>query len=295
MSVRNSLPLTIFIQMKLINYKLSRPGNLALLFAILFSTSCITGKYAPAEKKYRKKVKAAASQLTERPASSQLDKVNWPDKLWAATTNLSIRKPNYVLIHHTAQNSTDQTIRTFQLERTAVSSHYVVGRDGKVVQMVNDFVRAHHAGLGKWGNDTDLNSSSIGIEMDNNGTTDPWPDVQINALIELLKVLKETHRIPQGNFIGHADYAPNRKVDPFRFPWKRLAEEGFGYWYDGEPETPPASFDPVLALRIIGYDIRNIDNAIRAFKIHYIQDESPLNILSESDIKVLYSIFKKYL
>ncbi|MBX2952263.1 MAG: N-acetylmuramoyl-L-alanine amidase [Leadbetterella sp.] len=262
---------------------------------ILFSTSCITGKYAPAEKIYRKKVKAMGKQLTERPASSQLDKINWSDKLWAATTNMSIRKPNYVVIHHTAQNSTDQTIRTFQLERTAVSSHYVIGRDGKVVQMVNDYVRAQHAGVGRWGNDTDLNSSSIGIEMDNNGTTDPWPEVQINALIELLKVLKETHRIPQGNFIGHADYAPNRKVDPFRFPWKQLAGEGFGYWYDEEPETPPASFDPVLALRIIGYDISNLNNAIRAFKIHYIQDESPVSMLRESDIKVLYSIFKKYL
>ncbi len=277
------------------NFTLSRQANLALIFTVLVSTSCITGKYAPAEKTYRKKVKALGQQLTERPAGSQLDKIDWNDKLWAATTNLSIRKPNYVLIHHTAQNSTDQTIRTFQLERTAVSSHYVVGRDGKVVQMVNDYVRAHHAGAGRWGNDTDLNSSSIGIEMDNNGTTDPWPQVQIDALVELLKVLKERHRIPQGNFIGHADYAPSRKIDPFRFPWKRLADEGFGYWYEENPDTPPASFDPVLALRIIGYDISNLDNAIRAFKIHYIQDENSGNALNESDIKVLYSIFKKYL
>lgn len=277
------------------NFTLSRQANLALIFTVLVSTSCITGKYAPAEKTYRKKVKALGRQLTERPAGSQLDKLDWNDKLWAATTNLSIRKPNYVLIHHTAQNSTDQTIRTFQLERTAVSSHYVVGRDGKVVQMVNDYVRAHHAGAGRWGNDTDLNSSSIGIEMDNNGTTDPWPQVQIDALVELLKVLKERHRIPQGNFIGHADYAPSRKIDPFRFPWKRLADEGFGYWYEENPDTPPASFDPVLALRIIGYDISNLDNAIRAFKIHYIQDENSGNALNESDIKVLYSIFKKYL
>jgi len=262
---------------------------------LLLTSSCITGKYAPAEKVYRKKVKAMGKLLTERPATSQLDKIVWDDKLWAATTNFGIRKPNYVVIHHTAQNSTDQTIKTFQLERTAVSSHYVVGRDGKVVQMVNDYARAQHAGLGKWGNNTDMNSSSIGIEMDNNGTTDPWPEVQINALIGLLKVLRETYNIPQGNFLGHADYAPNRKVDPFRFPWKRLAEEGFGYWYDEEPETPPASFDPVLALRIIGYDIRKIDNTVRAFKIHYIQDDSPENALNEWDIKVLYAIFKKYL
>lgn len=253
-------------------------------------TSCISGK-SPAEKTYKKKVKALQEQVSDK--KSQLQALPWQDKMWAATTNLSIRKPNYVLIHHTAQNSTEQTIRTFQLERTAVSSHYVVGRDGKVVQMVNDYVRAHHAGLGKWGNDTDLNSSSIGIEMDNNGTTDPWPEVQIQALIELLQVLKERHKIPQKNFLGHADYAPNRKIDPYKFPWKQLAKEGFGCWYEEDLETPPGNFDPLLALRVIGYDISNPQNAIRAFKLHYIQDDS--SELKDSDLPILYSIFKQYL
>ncbi len=269
-----------------------------LLFNIigtLLFTSCITGKYAPAEKKYHKKVKALSKQLTERPAKSQLEKIFWDDKEWVATTNLSIRKPNYVLIHHTAQNSTEETIKTFQLERTSVSSHYVIGRDGKVVQMVNDYVRGHHAGVGKWGNDTDLNSSSIGIEMDNNGTTDPWPDVQIEALIEVLKVLKERHKIPQANFIGHADYAPTRKVDPFNFPWQKLAANGFGFWYEDELETPPANFDPVLALKVIGYDIKNLDAAIRAFKIHYIQKNAEILYFNDEEIKIVYSIFKKYL
>lgn len=270
--------------------------NIAYTISIAFLTaSCITGKYASSEKKYRKKVKALSKQLAERPANSQLEKINWNDKMWAATTNLSIRKPNYVMIHHTAQNSTDQTIRTFQLERTAVSSHYVVGRDGKIVQMVNDYLRGHHAGAGRWGNDTDLNSSSIGIEMDNNGTTDPWPDKQIDALLQLLIVLKERHKIPQANFIGHADYAPTRKNDPKNFPWKKLAENGFGFWYEEELETPPANFDPVLALRIIGYDIKNLDAAKQAFKIRYIQDSIPNSEVTEDDLKIIYSIYKKHL
>lgn len=268
---------------------------IVFIWVSLLFTSCITGKYASSEKKYRKKVKALSKQLAERPANSQLEKINWNDKMWAATTNLSIRKPNYVMIHHTAQNSTDQTIKTFQLERTAVSSHYVVGRDGKIVQMVNDYVRGHHAGAGRWGNDTDLNSSSIGIEMDNNGTTDPWPDKQIDALLQLLIVLKERHKIPQANFIGHADYAPTRKNDPRNFPWKKLAENGFGFWYEEELETPPANFDPVLALRIIGYDIKNLDAAKQAFKIRYIQDSIPNSELTEDDVKIIYSIYKKHL
>jgi N-acetylmuramoyl-L-alanine amidase len=260
---------------------------------IWISTSCISGKYASSEKIYKKKVKSLQAQLGERPAKSQLQALPWEDKLWAATTNLSIRKPNYVLIHHTAQNSTDQTIKTFQLERTAVSSHYVIGRDGKIIQMVNDYVRAHHAGLGRWGNDTDLNSSSIGIEMDNNGTTDPWPELQIDALLQLLQVLKERHKIPQSNFIGHADYAPNRKIDPYKFPWKRLAEAGYGHWYEENPENPPANFDPLLALRIIGYDISQPKNAIRAFKIHYLQEDNSTEFF-DADLPIVYSIFKKY-
>ena len=161
--------------------------------------------------------------------------------------------------------------------------------------MVNDLYRAHHAGLGKWGNDTDLNSSSIGIELDNNGISDPWPDIQINALVQLLAYLKETYKIPQANFIGHMDYAPTRKNDPSRFPWKVLADKGFGFWYDEFLETPPVGFDPKLALKIIGYDVKNLDAAIKGFKQHYIQVDANNAVLTEQDMKILYSIFKKYL
>ena len=221
--------------------------------------------------------------------------MDWTDKEWIASTNFGMRKPNYVMIHHTAQNSTEHTVRTFHNEKVGVSSHYVIGRDGKIIQMVNDYYRAHHAGAGRWGNDTDLNSSSIGIELDNNGTTDPWPEVQIQALIRLLNYLKETHRIPQANFIGHMDYAPTRKIDPSRFPWKTLADAGFGYWYEEPLEEPPADFNPELALRLIGYDIKNKDAAIKAFKQHYIQQNTNNAELSAEDLKILYAIFKKFL
>src|SRR5699024_7188742 len=140
-----------------------------------------------------------------------------------------------------------QTIKTFHSERAQVSSHYVIGRDGEIVQMVNDLFRAHHAGLGKWGNDTDLNSSSIGIELDNNGVSDPWPEAQIESLLKLLEYLKETYKTPQAKFIGHADYAPTRKNDPARFPWERLAKHGFGYWYDANLEPAPEDFDERIA------------------------------------------------
>lgn len=266
-----------------------------ILAAIALFASCKSGKYAATEKVYKKKAIEYADLYKEAPVESQLAKINSADKEWIASINFGIRKPNYVMIHHTAQDSLAQTIKTFHSARAGVSSHYVIGRDGKIVQMVNDLFRGHHAGAGKWGNDTDLNSSSIGIELDNNGTTDPWNDAQVNALIDLLRYLKEAYKIPQANFIGHMDYAPTRKNDPSRFPWKKLADAGFGYWYDDYLETPPATFDVKLALRIIGYDVKNLDAAIKGFKYHYIQKDAQTAVLTENDVKILYSIFKKYL
>lgn len=266
---------------------------LSLLFLL---SACGGGKYSATEKVYKQKSEEFAQLYREAPVTGQLEKIVTPvEKEWVASTNFGVRKPNYVMIHHTAQQSLDQTVKTFHNMKVGVSSHYVIGRDGKIVQMVNDLYRGHHAGLGKWGNDTDLNSSSIGIELDNNGTTDPWPEVQINALTSLLSYLKETYKIPQANFIGHMDYAPTRKNDPSRFPWKILADQGFGFWYEENLETPPESFDPKLALRIIGYDIKNLDAAIKAFKIHYIQRDTDTATLNEEDMKILYAIFKKYL
>jgi len=268
--------------------------NTGILWFLIFFliTSCSTGKYVTTEKKYHKKAKVFAKTYSETP-SKQLEKVIVGEKQWIASPNFGVRKPNYVMIHHTAQNSLDQTIKTFHNEQAEVSSHYVISRDGEVVQMVNDYFRAHHAGAGKWGNDTDLNSSSIGIELDNNGTTDPWPQEQINALLALLDYLKTTYNIPQKNFIGHMDYAPKRKIDPSRFPWKTLADKGFGYWHDDNLPPAPKDFDPKIALRVIGYDVSDLNAAIRAFKTHYIQeDDSPA--LSADQLAILYNIMQKY-
>lgn len=272
-------------------------SNYLLLYILAFSVflgSC-AGKYAATEKVYRQKARILTKTIAEQPAEQQIGQLVWTDKEWVASVNFGARKPNYVMIHHTAQNSTEQTVKTFHLERTQVSSHYVIGRDGKVIQMVNDYLRAHHAGAGRWGNDTDLNSSSIGIELDNNGTTDPWPEVQIDALIALLGQLKEKYRIPQANFIGHMDYAPARKVDPHAFPWKRLADAGFGFWPDDVLEPAPEHFDVRIALKVIGYDVKDVNAAIKAFKRHYIQAYTDTADLTAQDKAVLYNIMKRYL
>lgn len=213
---------------------------------------------------------------------------------WSEAIHYDVRKPNYVIIHHTAQRSINQTIRTFQLEHTEVSAHYVIGRDGRVVQMLNDYLRSWHAGRSKWGTITDMNSVSLGIELDNNGR-EAFPEAQIQSLITLLDTLKTRYRIPFTNIIGHADVAPTRKDDPsVFFPWKRLAERGFGVWYDERNLQPvPSDFNYVDALRIIGYDVSNLNATIRAFKRKFIPQD-PSETLSEYDKRVLYNLYRRY-
>jgi len=265
-----------------------------LLGCVFFLTNCSTNKYAATDKIYKNMAKDFSKTIQATPPTGQtIDSLN-NQQYFVGTVNMGIRKPNFVMIHHTAQDSLAQTIKTFTIARTAVSSHYVVSRDGKVVQMVNDYLRAQHAGAGKWGSVTDMNSCSIGIEMDNNGTTDVWTDAQINSLCALLATLKKKYGIPTANFIGHADYAPTRKPDPNNFPWKTLAKKGFGLWFDDVLQMPPAEFDTTSALRIIGYDVKNLGAAITAFKRHFVgNDLTPT--LTEPDKLILFNLYKKYM
>ena len=312
------------------------PGLLAL--GILAACATQRNPYATTNKAYKAQVKAYAAALRATPPPTP-----GGDSLlgnyWVGTTNFNLRKPNYVVIHHTAQDSTAQTLKTFTLTSTQVSAHYVIGRDGRVYHMLNDYLRAWHGGVARWGNNTDLNSCSIGIELDNNGI-EPFAEPQLTSLLHILARLKKDYGIPATNFIGHADIAPSRKNDPSaRFPWKQLADSGFGLWYDAGPlpspfvadsatalagrllapplpepvETavapvdtsridaqlarlngPITLFNPREALRIIGYDTRDLPAAIRAFKLHYVQRDVS-GPLTEDDLKILYNLYKKCL
>jgi N-acetylmuramoyl-L-alanine amidase len=260
------------------------------LLASFVIYACNRGPYAAANTAYKKQSKKLARELREAPL-----KDSFATGHWVGTTNFNLRKPNFVVIHHTAQNSCDQTLRTFTLTRTQVSAHYVICKDGTVHHMLNDYLRAWHGGVSRWGNNTDLNSSSIGIEIDNNGT-DPFSDAQIVSLLQLLGALKRAHGVPAANFIGHSDIAPKRKVDPnVHFPWKQLADSGYGLWWDDTTHVVvPPDFNNLQALRIIGYDVRDSIAAVQAFKRKYEQVDKSAAIDS-ADRKVLYSLYKKYL
>lgn len=262
-----------------------------LFIAIALVWGCAKKPYASTNKSYQQQAKKYAKELRQLPTKT--DSGLMLADAWVGTTNFNMRKPNFVIIHHTAQNSCDQTLRTFTLPRTAVSAHYVICRDGTVHHMLNDYLRAWHGGIARWGNTTDINSTSIGIELDNNGF-EPFSEAQINSLLQVLASLKKKHGIPTANFIGHGDIAPTRKNDPnWRFPWKTLADNGFGYWYsDTTNVNVPMGFDHLQALRVIGYDMKDTSAAIVAFKRHWLQDTTKgINAAQE---KVLYQVAKKF-
>lgn len=265
--------------------------NKFLVFiSIAFLLSCSHDAYRTANNKYKKQVKTLSSQLKAQPPGYVPDSAS----RWIGTTNFDLRKPNFVIIHHTAQNSCEQTIRAFTMESSKVSAHYVICKDGTVHHMLNDYLRAWQAGVSKWGNNTDINSSSIGIELDNNGFED-FTEPQISSLLLLLDTLKKKYNIPTGNFIGHGDIAPTRKSDPnWRFPWKLLADKGFGNWYnDTSLVIVPPEFDHMQALRIIGYDMKDTLAVFSAFKRHWLQDTIS-NTLTPESLKILYDVSKKY-
>jgi N-acetylmuramoyl-L-alanine amidase len=210
---------------------------------------------------------------------------------WQPSPNFDERRPNFVILHQTTNDDAERALRTLTDPLKKVSAHYLVGRDGAIVQLVDERARAWHAGESWWGGLSDLNSASIGIELDNNGE-EPFASAQIEALLELLADLKTRYRIPDANFLGHGDVAPGRKVDPSRhFPWKRLAERGFGLWCEAPPPPPPG-FDARLALRALGYSLADADAAVRAFRRHWGAGDEAMAVLGDGDKAMLHCLVR---
>jgi len=101
-----------------------------------------------------------------------------------------------------------------------VSAHFLVRRDGELVQFVAIERRAWHAGASAWRGRPRCNDFSVGIEIE--GTEDaPFEDAQYRALSQLLSILRT--RLPLRHVAAHSDVAPGRKTDPgARFDWARL-------------------------------------------------------------------------
>ena len=250
---------------------------------------CSPNPYKSTNKVYRKEAKALTAELRAQPPADSLQ----PPAYWVGTTNFNLRRPSFVIIHHTAQQACEKTLRTFTLPVSKVSAHYVICKDGTVHHMLSDYLRAWQAGVSKWGNMVDINSSSIGIEIDNNGF-EPFTDPQVASLLRLLARLKREYSIPAANFIGHSDIAPGRKVDPNRnFPWQTLASQGYGLWYDTTGLQLPETFNAIQGLRIIGYNVKDSMAAISSFKLHFVQQDST-KPLTDDERKIIYDLMNKY-
>jgi N-acetylmuramoyl-L-alanine amidase len=153
----------------------------------------------------------------------------------------AIRSPNFgerrdglraelVVIHYTAMADCAGAARALCDPAREVSAHYLVGRDGAVFELVDPALRAWHAGQGQWRGAGDVNSRSIGIELDNDGAS-PFSEPLMSALAPLLAALLADHGIGPEGVIGHSDMAPGRKIDPGRrFDWRRLARQGLAVW-----------------------------------------------------------------
>ena len=141
---------------------------------------------------------------------------------------------SHVMLHYTGMESGQAALDRMCDPDAKVSAHYMVEEDGRVLCLVDEDSRAWHAGLGRWGGISDMNSVSIGVEIVNGGHDfglPDFPESQIESVIALVADIRERHDIPARNVIGHSDFAPDRKQDPGeKFPWQTLADAGCAIW-----------------------------------------------------------------
>jgi N-acetylmuramoyl-L-alanine amidase len=143
-----------------------------------------------------------------------------------------------VVLHYTAMKSAAAARDTLCNPTNEVSAHYLIAEDGEAMSLVPEALRAWHAGAGRWGAVTDVNSHSIGIEIANDGYS-PFAAPQMDALCTLLDGIKARWAIRPERVIGHSDMAPGRKIDPgARFDWRRLSQLGHAVWpQDASPQS----------------------------------------------------------
>ena len=193
----------------------------------------------------------------------ELPSPNWDERALPVTM---------VVLHYTEME------RAAALERLTdpdakVSAHYFISEEGEVVRLVDEDKRAWHAGASYWRGHKDVNSASVGIELDHPGHGlgyREFADAQIEALVPLLNDIVRRHDIPRANVVGHSDVAPARKTDPGElFPWDRLAEYRLCLPRPeklelGDPFDNDGAF--YLALERFGYDITEGRKAVEAFQ-----------------------------
>lgn len=172
-----------------------------------------------------------------------------------------------IVLHYTAMESAEAALERLCDSEVEVSAHYLIAEDGRIWRMVDEDMRAWHAGAGQWQGRCDINSRSIGIELANMGDH-PFPEPQMRALERLMQPIMQRRAIPPQNVIAHSDMAPARKCDPGRrFDWRRLALQDLSVWpCTTSPEESPQGLDEALAAFGYPVDQDGPKACLRAFR-----------------------------
>jgi N-acetylmuramoyl-L-alanine amidase len=178
---------------------------------------------------------------------------------------LGSKMPTILLIHYTGMDDAEKACKWLCAEESKVSCHYLIDETGHIVQMVDEDLRAWHAGVSYWNGETDINSVSIGIEIQNSGHSGGYPDfpeAQIKSVIALSQDIVARHGIAPQRILAHSDVAPARKIDPGeKFPWQLLHENGVGHW------VAPARIESGQVLQIgdSGDDVSALQLLLRSY------------------------------
>jgi N-acetylmuramoyl-L-alanine amidase len=174
--------------------------------------------------------------------------------------------PDMIVLHFTAMASTAESAARLCDPQAEVSCHYLIAPQGDILPLVPEELRAWHAGGGAWGGTTDVNSRSIGIELQNDGRS-PFAFAQMQALVDLLADIRRRWSIPRARVIGHSDMAPLRKADPGpRFDWQAIALAGQSVWPDKGAEPAP---DFRATARAFGYPDLDQATLLTAFRLRF--------------------------
>lgn len=216
----------------------------------------------------------------------------------------------YLILHYTGMASGKEAIDRLCDEAASVSAHYLIEEDGEVFSLVDENMRAWHAGISKWEDDEDINDLSIGIEIVNTGHSYPgyesvyssFPSVQMDAVNKLALEIVERHKIKRHHVLGHSDVAWRRKIDPGElFDWERLSENGVGSWPSLLSEIDKRGCevpDFLKKLKKYGYDVddslENPKVIISAFQRHFRQQNIDGVLDAETAVILDYLLDQKF-
>ena len=210
-------------------------------------------------------------------------------------------KINLIIIHYTALRNIKEAISYLCTKEKKVSAHYLISQNGLIYNLVNEKFRAWHAGQSYWQDVVDINSFSIGIELDYNpfGKNDKFSPKMIFSLKKLILKIKDKYKINKKNILAHSDVAPFRKKDPGKyFPWKILRNEKIILNFQNVTKKNRKIIEDwfskynirskkriiIFALSLIGYDTRQVyksfkqyNRLIAAYKSRYLSELTYVN------------------